>query len=620
MVGGLRGKFSRDLPLRRKILVISVLSLIATIFMSVILLIQVRRTSIRSSIASEQVLVTQTSNVLISSISRIVTAADSIQPLSLLSRAAYSSDLNEYLADTRTAVYARDFFAEVNALTDHDLITNICIYLSPDYEKIGETYPGDGILQPLDDIRNSYWYGIFSGQPQLHSLYCPDFYLSHAEAAERGQLAYIRKILSSGGKDSEVMGYMAIYFSKSAIENILMENMTGTGSVFYIVNSRENIAASSNYKEMGLYILDYNDLPRRINGDAFNEVRILDNDVYLAYRDITGTDWRLVAAIPVDQIHREDQQVLRRLTFFFILIACLSLLIQYWVSAVVANRITDVTRQIAMQTPIPLQEQGGDPGTDEVGELITTYNAMLARIGELMEEQTRSAEKLKVSEVRALQAQINPHFLYNMLDMINWLSISGNQKGVSEAVQSLSRFYKLTLSKKSIYVTIAEEIKHVELYVQLQNMRYEHKIHFLTDIPDDIRECTIPKLVLQPIVENAILHGLFEKEEKEGNIVLMAWTEPAAGAQNAADIVITISDDGVGIRPEVLEHILDGTRESTTGGTNIAVYNTHQRLILLYGPDYGLKYTSQPGEGTEVQIRIPAQRLNESRDAAGSSF
>ena len=128
-------------------------------------------------------------------------------------------------------------------------------------------------------------------------------------------------------------------------------------------------------------------------------------------------------------------------------------------------------------------------------------------------------------------------------------------------------------------------------------MRYEDKISFLIDVPDEILDFEIPKLVLQPIVENSIQHGIFEKESKEGAIVIMAWME-------GEDIVFVISDDGVGILPEKLPFILDGIYEDGKG-SNIGIYNTHLRLQLLYGKEYGLHYESAFGRGTEVQVRLP---------------
>ena len=200
-----------------------------------------------------------------------------------------------------------------------------------------------------------------------------------------------------------------------------------------------------------------------------------------------------------------------------------------------------------------------------------------------------------------LKSQVNPHFLYNTMDMINWMALQGQTEEISHAVQSLSRFYKLTLSRKKGISTIARELEHVTIYVQLQNMRYHDSIELITDIPDELSEYQIPKLTLQPVVENSILHGILEKESKSGTIVITGWMENK-------DIVLLISDDGVGISPEILSTILSGSGNSQSGGTNIAVYNTHRRLQILYGKDYGLTYSSNPGKGTEVEIRFPAHR------------
>lgn len=167
--------------------------------------------------------------------------------------------------------------------------------------------------------------------------------------------------------------------------------------------------------------------------------------------------------------------------------------------------------------------------------------------------------------------------------------------------QSLSRFYKLTLSRKQSISTIAQETEHATIYLEIQNMRYHNSISFVSDIPDELMEYQIPKLTLQPLIENAVLHGILEKDDKTGTIVLTGWIE-------GTSIVLLISDDGVGIPSEKLSAILSGNGNSTSGGTNIAVYNTHRRLQILYGPDYGLTYSSTPGSGTEVEIRIPAIR------------
>ena len=164
----------------------------------------------------------------------------------------------------------------------------------------------------------------------------------------------------------------------------------------------------------------------------------------------------------------------------------------------------------------------------------------------------------------------------------------------------MSKFYKLTLSKKNTLDSIENELLHVSLYVKLQNMRFDNKIDFIVDVPDTLMHYSIPKLTFQPIVENAMIHGIFEKEERSGTIVLTSWSE-------GNDIVFLISDDGVGMDETALSNILKEkpVASEKEKGSNVGIYNTHKRLVLLYGQGYGLSYKSSPGTGTEVTVRIP---------------
>jgi two-component system sensor histidine kinase YesM len=227
---------------------------------------------------------------------------------------------------------------------------------------------------------------------------------------------------------------------------------------------------------------------------------------------------------------------------------------------------------------------------------------MVKEINDLSQEQVRISNDLRTAEFKALQAQINPHFLYNSLDMINWLSKKGMNEEVSNAVQALSKFYKMTLRKGNIVVTIEEEIEHVSLYIQIQNMRYDNKIHYTVDIPDYMLEYTIPKIIFQPVVENAIQHGIFGKDSKEGNIVITGWMEDFI-------LVFLISDDGIGLSQEKIDQLLSGKIESSTG-SGVGILNTQNRLKLFYDTQYGLSYRSKEGEYTEVEIRIPAIKQN----------
>lgn len=551
-----------------------------------------------NAIESEQALVSQTANTLEATVSRLRLAMDSITSTPFLSEATYTPDVYGYLSRQQDSAQALEFFSNINALIDHEFITAIKIYIPASGEPMFSSLSFSGVISSVDDISGSYWHGIFDGQPGSVSLLCPSFYLTPSEIETLGSLAYIQKFTNFANQQGECC-YIAVYFSEEYLEDLLHDNLNSTNSVYYLVNSRNSLVASSNERLAGTYLKRYEAIPEAVGStEDFATTTILDEPLYMGYREINGTDWRLVSVIPVSSVFSENRQVLintAALYLLFVVLACATALL---LSGSLAKRLSLVVEKINQNREKSLVRFEDNADQDEIGQLVFNYNAMVDRINQLMEEQTETAEKLKVSEVKALQAQINPHFLYNMLDMINWLAQSGKQREVALAVQTLSKFYKLTLSKKNITTPIGEELRHVELYVKLQNMRYEDKISFLVDVPDEILDCEIPKLVLQPIVENSIQHGIFEKESKEGSIVIMAWLD-------GPDIVFVISDDGAGISPEKLPGILDGSYEDGRG-SNIGIYNTHLRLQLLYGKEYGLHYESTPGQGTEVQVKLPA--------------
>lgn len=591
--------FLHDMKFKNKFIITNLLLvLLPTLMVFIFLYGSLSNIIMDNTIESQQALVNQTAGTLEANVNQLSLAMDTISSNPFLSEATYSGDIFSYLKEQRSSIEEREFFSSINALIDQKFITAVRIYSPGDISSTENIY-FNTIVTTDSSIQGSYWHGIFAGSPKRVSLLCPTFYLTDYEASVLGPLAYIRKFTNFSSPAKEDY-YIAIYFSSDYIEEILSDNLTSTDSVFYIVNSRNSIIASTDEESLGTYLINYEDFPFTIGtSEKFLSSKILDQSIFMGYWDVDGTDWRLVAVTPASSVFTESHRVLFKTSLLYLVFVAMACALALLLSRSIANRLSKVVDKMNEQAdnkfPATLET---DTSKDEIGQLILCYNAMLNRINELMDEQFEISEKLKVSEVRALQAQINPHFLYNMLDMINWLAQSGKQKEVSTAVQTLSKFYKLTLSKKNVTTTIREELSHVELYVKLQNMRFEDKIDFIIDVPDDILDNEIPKLVLQPIVENSILHGIFEKETKSGTIVIMAWTE-------ADDIIFTISDDGVGIPPEKLLTILNGEGPSKGTGSNIGIYNTHLRLQLLYGPAYGMHYRDSYPNGTEVEIRIP---------------
>lgn len=477
---------------------------------------------------------------------------------------------------------------------NNSLVSDIRIYLDDSHYEVLRTYTDNPVFDTLSPARGTYWHGIFSSIDS-NDLLCPPMYLSPTEISTLGTHAVIRRISSV-----QTETYVVVYFNQSVIQPILLQDLPYNNSAIYIINSRNELVASTNNMLYATYYISYNDITKRIPSTSRQEkLQFAGQNVYCGCKIIPGTDWIMVSAVPESNLTTEGNQLVINFLFMYAFVLIVCVLISQGLSTSVTGRISSVAEKMKQVRHSTLPTPMDDPrGTDEISSLIDSYNYMSDEINRLIEKQQQTANELRHSEFRALQAQINPHFLYNTLDMINWMAQSGQTTLVSEAVNLLSRFYKITLSRGSSIITVGQELEHVSLYVQLQNMRFNDCLHFFIDVPDEMLDHTMPKLVFQPIVENSILHGILEKPVKEGNIVIMGWMEEDT-------LVFVISDDGVGIPAEKLATILSGSGTSNKG-SNIAISNTHKRIQLCYGSQYGLSYRSEPGCETEVEIRIPA--------------
>lgn len=510
----------------------------------------------------------------------------------------------KYLDNLKELSYgteAEQFRQDVLKFSSMESISAVRIYVDLDESELpftaGRKY---STLQPLDNIRSTYWYGIFQGSPAMSNLLCPSFYLGHYEIENYGDLAYVTKD-SINNNGEYIPCYIVTYFSNSYLTKLLQDNITSNENVAYLVNSRDNLVATSNPFLYGTYPFSNDEIRENImSSNNFITKTVLGKKVYAGFYRIKNTDWYMVAVMPADPIMKKSTHIICNFLLIYIAFLLIAFIIASRLSHSMTRRLSLVVNQMAkvrFEPPVQLKDADSQ---DEIGELIDTYNYMSRKIQQLMDDQAKAAENLRIAEFDSLQAQINPHFLYNTMDMISWLAQQGKSDEVTEVVRRLSRFYRLTLSRKQELTTIADEAEHVTIYIELQNMRFNNGIDFIMDIPDYLMEYSMPKLIFQPLVENSIIHGIMEKEEKTGSIVLTGWMEDE-------DIVLLLSDDGVGIDPDILPKFLDSTfHNPQSKGSNVAVYNTHRRLQILYGERYGLSFSSTKGQGTEVQIRIPA--------------
>lgn len=241
-----------------------------------------------------------------------------------------------------------------------------------------------------------------------------------------------------------------------------------------------------------------------------------------------------------------------------------------------------------------------EDSTDELSVLNASFNEMVEEIGNLVEDIRVEQLNLRAMELKLMQAQINPHFLYNTLDAIIWLAESNQNQEVVAMVSSLSNFFRTTLSKGKDYISIREEESHIQSYLEIQQFRYRDILAYEIQIPEKLYQYQILKLSLQPLVENALYHGIKNKRGL-GHIFV-------SGEEQNGNLIFKVKDNGIGMTKErlleVRSLILGEVEDSKPSG--FGLFNVQQRTRLNYGYDYGLEIESQYGEGTEIKLTIPA--------------
>jgi len=317
------------------------------------------------------------------------------------------------------------------------------------------------------------------------------------------------------------------------------------------------------------------------------------------YNGLTG--WKSFSAIPYAGMFPQARE-LGQYIFFVVLVSTLG------ITAVIVVLVYAMVRPVKTLSKAMEQVQEGDfkvqvPNrkTDEIGELINSFNFMVDKINTLVNEICQEKIAQKNAELQALQAQINPHFLYNTLDSVNWMLIDREEYDISEIIISLGSLMRYSIEDDSSFVTIDREVEYVLSYLKIQKNRLENRLSYQARVDATVREEKIPKLILQPIVENAIAHGI-EPRQQPGRVVI-------AIEDLGNEVAISIRDDGIGMTSEQLADLRTPSREpEKEGHTRIGIRNVERRIRLHYGEQYSVQIESEYQKGTTVKLRIPKEQ------------
>ena len=455
---------------------------------------------------------------------------------------------------------------------------------------------GKSRLNTYVDMEKQEWYR--RAVENRDSFYLSSAHVQHMIQGERPWVITLsRYIPDPMNKEG---GVLFVDLNYSAIRKLCDDSSVGKKGYIFILDEDGNIVYHPQQQQL------YNELQTEYIDEVMNcQTDVLnmgDGDsarLYTISRSDT-TGWTVVSCSYISELLKKSGEA----QIIYMLMAVVLVAIALLISSFMAKSITQPI--LKLQSSMALIQEGdfraGNvevESRNEIGSLTETFNVMTLRIQELMEQNINEQKAKRKSEMKALQSQINPHFLYNTLDSIIWMAESGKNEEVVLMTASLARLLRQNISNEEEEISIFDEVEYCRNYLTIQKMRYKDKLEFRIDVAPEITSCQIIKLVLQPLIENAIYHGLKYKESK-GLLELIGY---AAGE----DIIFEIRDNGVGMDEETLNHIFE--RHTVNYRSNgVGVYNVERRIKLTYGQEYGITYKSRSGERTVARVCIPKER------------
>lgn len=450
------------------------------------------------------------------------------------------------------------------------------------------------------DVTGQDWYknaesaieNVHFSVPHIQNLYEDGLYRYH-------WVVSLSRYVDINDGEIPGSGVLLVDMKYSVIEDVLKQiNDSSEGIYYYMISRdgqmiyhpRKTEMARGLFEENSLKASGYEEGTYEITTDGHKESVVVGNIAY--------TGWKLIGVVP------ESVQTARINNFRYYIFTTIMVLMMMLLEGnrLISRKISKPIRKL--DESVKTYEAGGKPdiyigGSSEIRHLGYSVQRSYERIETLMGEIIRQQNERRKSELDALQSQINPHFLYNTLSMMNWMAIRSNQMEISKVTLALSTFYRTALSKGEDVVTVENCIQNMQAYLEIQLTMHDNNFTVDWDIDPTIKNEKMPKLLLQPVVENAIEHGIDEKEDGDKKLFL-------SFRGNGDDVEITVRDNGMGMPQEKAETLV------TYQAKGYGLKNVNDRIRLLYGEKYGIQIFSAPDEGTTVVMRFPKEgRKNE---------
>ncbi|HAB93691.1 MAG TPA: histidine kinase [Lachnospiraceae bacterium] len=451
------------------------------------------------------------------------------------------------------------------------------------------------------DVREEPWFNLALEKPENLHFSTPHVQnIFDASSFRYYWVISLSRIVELTSSGVPMRGVLLVDMNYSTIEEMMNRvNNSSSYQYFYLCDGNGELIyhprmiqiGAGKYKENSLNASDYED---GVHEEFFEGERRV-----VIVKTISYTGWKLVGVIPTSGF-RLGAGSTQYFTILVLLATILALLVIY---RLVTNRITSPILRLSRSIQ---KMEGGrvDPdsvyigGPTEVRQLGRSLQGSFRQVNALMEDVVREQEERRRSELDALQSQINPHFLYNTLDSIVWMIEGERNDDAVFMVTQLASLFRISLSKGRTVISIKDELIHARNYMNIQKVRYKEAFEITWDISEEILDYCTVKLVVQPILENALYYGI-DAMGDEGEILVR-------GTKKGGDIYIAVSDNGLGMPKETVDQLLVDEDRVRSHGSGVGLINVHKRIMLRFGRQYGLMIESEPDEGTTVTIHLPA--------------
>lgn len=491
---------------------------------------------------------------------------------------------------------------EFNSYEISNSVYRFCLYVPDEVMYAGNQYYFDGVSRLKErsdyvDLR----YALNRGEDYVAISRERD----GVDQQDTSQMVTLYHRIASKKEKEEELGICSISVSAKYFQDIMKNaNITSEGLV-YLMSENGRMITSSNssilqkMQKKGI-LLNY-------GAELFMEKRKEgQKEYYITRQNVDGASWQMILIIPENEY--EDQYRFLWLSAALMLGSMIAVIVlmSYLLSGYYVGRLKKLNVEMTglesgnlnANLPITTEE-------DEIEKIYHNFNGMVQEVQRLMQKHYQLGKEVKMAEVRALQAQINPHFLYNTLDLINWISMDYGAEEIGTLTWNLARFYRLSLNHGKSLISIGEEVEHVEVYVNIENYHFDNAISLEVDVPEELKSYACLNIILQPFVENAIVHGIAEKPDIESCEIRIC------ARREEQDIVFSVQDDGPGV--DVKEMQKETQQDIRTAQHGYGVRNINFRLKLCFGEKYGVTYLESE-KGTHVEIKIPVMTMAEAEE------